>query len=226
MESGPPDDTAIARALKKRRVLQAEIQKAMQELEDIEKFISLHRRFSTESNDRLGESAPAPVILSQAGHGQTQAVFENLVLDVIRHAARPMQSTEIIDAFRERGHPIGGNETRTAWNRLWQAKDRGVLVNFPRLGYWPASDPPPPNLDELKPRPYKPSGGKRMQIERRGKKKGRVPLLNDAQKAEVLAMLARGMTGPKIAELMGVSTPTIYSVKKAAASKDESEQSE
>ena len=211
-------NTPIGRALQKRRRLQAEIKRIMQELEKVESFISLHRQFSTEDEESKGEPSAAPPVLSHAGHGQTQPVFERLVIDVIRQNGRPMQSGDIVEAFRERGHPLGGNETRTAWNRLWLAKDRGVLVNFPRLGYWPAQDPPPSDLDSIQAQPRKPSGAKRMQMERRGKKKGRVPLLNDAQKAEVLAMLARGITGPKIAELMGVSTPTIYGVKKAAVS--------
>lgn len=216
-------NTPISRALQKRRRLQAEIKRIMQDLEDVEKFIALHRRFSTDDEEIKGESGPVPTLLTQAGHGQTQPVFERLVVDVIRQTGRPMQSTEIVEAFRARGHPLGGNETRTAWNRLWLAKDRGVLINFPRLGYWPAEDPPPANLAQLEPRPRKPSGGKRMQMERRGKKKGRVPLLNDAQKEEVLAMLARGMTGPKIAEIMGVSTPTIYAIKKTAQFKTDAD---
>lgn len=213
MSDESQSDTPISRALKKRRRLQAEIQRAMQELEDVEKFIALHRRFSADEQETKGESALPPVILSQTGHGQTQPVFEQLVVDVIRRAERPMQSGEIIDAFRERGHPIGGNETRTAWNRLWLAKDRGVLVNFPGLGYWPANDPPPANLDSLKPPPRR-RGGKRMQVERRGKPRGRQPYFNDAQKEEVLAMFARGMSGPQIATEMGVSTATVYGVKR------------
>lgn len=155
MPDAPKPDTPIARALKKRRELQAEIKRAMQELEDVEKYIALHRRFSTDDEESKGAPLPAPVVLSQAGHGQTQPVFERLAIDVIRHAGRPLQSTEIVEAFRVRGHPIGGNEIRTAWNRLWLAKDRGVLVNFPRLGYWPAEDPPPANLDQLQPRAWK-----------------------------------------------------------------------
>lgn len=206
-------DTAIARALKKRRRLQAEIQRAMQELEEVEKFITLHRRFSAEDEGTKGEAAPAPTIFSKAGSGQTQPVFERLVIDVIRETGRPMQSGEIVDAFRERGHPIGGNEVRTAWNRLWQAKDRGVLINLPRLGYWPAEDPPPENLHLLKPPPRKVSGGKQMQIERRGKPRGRKPYLSDSQKEQMLAMFAKGMTGPQIATEFGVSTAMVYAVK-------------
>lgn len=214
MTDEPKPDSAIANALKKRRRLQAEIQRAMQELEEVEKFITLHRRFSGEDEVTKGEvTSQAPTILSQAGSGKTQSVFERLAIDVIRQTGRPMQSGEIVDAFRARGHPIGGNETRTAWNRLWLAKDRGALVNFPRLGYWPAEDPPPANLDHLEPQPRKPSGGKRRQIESRGKRKGRKPYFNDAQKEQVLAMFARGMTGPQIATEMGVSTALIYEVK-------------
>jgi hypothetical protein len=185
----------------------------MQELEDVEKYISLHRRFSTDDEGIKGEPVAAPTIFSQAGPGQTQPVFERLAIDVIRQVGRPMQSGEIIDAFRERGHPIGGNETRTAWNRLWLAKDRGVLVNFPGLGYWPTEDPPPENLDSMKPPPRKRHGGKQTQIERRGKPRGRKPYLNDDQKEQILAMFAKGMSGPQIATEFGVSTAMIYDVK-------------
>ena len=220
----PKPDTPIARALKKRRELQAEIKRAMQELEDIEKFIALHRRFSTDDDASMGELLPAPTVLNRTGKGKSQVVFERLAIDAIRQAGRPMQSGELLEAFRAQGITLGGNEIRTAWNRLWLAKDHGVLVNFPRLGYWPASDPPPENLHLLKPQPRRPSGGKRMQEERRGKKKGRKRVFSEAQKQEVLAMLARGVTGPKIATEMGVSTATIYAIKKEARLKNESEE--
>jgi DNA-directed RNA polymerase specialized sigma24 family protein len=217
----PKPDTPIGRALKKRRELQAAIKRIMQELEDVEKYIALHRRFSVEDEGNKGETAPMPVVLSQTGHGQAQPIFERMAIDAIRQAGRPMQSGELVEAFRARGHSLGGNEIRTAWNRLWLAKDHGVLINYPRLGYWPAEDPPPANLDQLKPLPRKPSGGKRMQTERRGKKKGRQPYLSDAQRQEVMAMFARGMSGPQIAEAMGVSPPTIYGVRKKIKSMGE-----
>ena len=52
-----------------------------------------------------------------------------------------MRSPELIEEFRTRGHALPGNEIRTAWNRLWEAKSRGVLVSLPKLGYWIAGEP-------------------------------------------------------------------------------------
>jgi DNA-binding CsgD family transcriptional regulator len=223
MADGQTPETPIARALKKRRKLQAEIQRAMQELEDIEKFISLHRRFSTDDESNKGESDLQPTILSRAGHGQTQTVFEQLVTDILRQTGRPMQSSEIVDAFRERGHPIGGNETRTAWNRLWQAKDRGVLVNLPRLGYWLANEPLPESAHTAKPPAKKRPRGQSLREERHGKPRGRKPYLNDSQKEKVLAMFAAGMKGSEIATELGVSRATIYAVKNKLNTQSEEE---
>jgi superfamily II DNA or RNA helicase len=75
-------------------------------------------------------------ILKSAEFGRVQEMFEKLALGVLRSVERPMKSGELIEEFRKRGHPIPGNAVRTAWNRLWLARKRGVLINYPKLGYW------------------------------------------------------------------------------------------
>jgi hypothetical protein len=48
-----------------------------------------------------------------------------------------MQAPDVLDAFAERGFPIGGlNPTKSVWNRLSDAKTNGVLDHIENVGYW------------------------------------------------------------------------------------------
>ena len=76
-----------------------------------------------------------------------------------------------------------------------------------------ADEPLPDNVETFTPPKRKRQPGPSLRERTRGKKKGRQPYLNDAQKEEVLAMFARGMSGLQIATTLGVSTATIYAVK-------------
>ena len=145
-----PEDSPLARALKRQKELQDTIKAAteaikgaMQELEKLRQFTDLYRSFSTErepldkgASDSLPITSPVSTKLRGRAHGQTQAVFEALALDILRDVGRPMKSAEFIEEFRKRGQPLGGNEVRTAWNRLWQARKTGVLTHDGKLGYW------------------------------------------------------------------------------------------
>ena len=145
MTSPTDPETPISKALKKRKELQEAICVAMKELEKIDEFIRMWRHLTVpvDNGDKGEDEETGRMILGRAGYGQTQPAFEHMVRAILQAARRPMRSSEIVEAFRNRGEPIGGNETRTAWNRLWQATKRGVLINVPKYGYWLADEPVP-----------------------------------------------------------------------------------
>ena len=120
-----------------------------------------------------------------------------------------MRADEFIEAFKKRGHPIGGNETKTAWNRLWAAKNNGVLINIPSRGYWLA-DEPIPEFDGLTKR-RRSKWGEGVKEKWKGKPVGRVALITEAHAKKMKEMFAEGKTVKQIAlEMGGISTATVY----------------
>src|SRR5665213_1138304 len=138
-------ETPISRAIKRRKELQDLIKDSMKELEKVDEFLRMFRAFSANDAEEIeGNVTKEPLyILGRAGMGQAQPVFEQYLRATLLDAQRPLTSLEVIDAFRERGHPIGGNEGRTAMNRLWKAKASGMLTKIPKYGYWLADEPLP-----------------------------------------------------------------------------------
>jgi len=52
------------------------------------------------------------------------------------------ESPEIIEKFKERGHPLGRtNVVKQTWNKLWVEKKAGNLIHLPKLGYWLPNEP-------------------------------------------------------------------------------------
>lgn len=111
--------------------------------------------------------------------------------------------------LKRRDHPIGGNDVRTAWNRLWVATKNGVLIQVPRYGYWLADEPVPP-LPE-KPQKYVRRGwGNSIKDEWAGRQIGRKKALNDAQVKLAQEWRAAGKSLEQIGiELGGLAPGTI-----------------
>ena len=219
-------DSPLGKALQRQKELQDKIKSAtdtikatMQELEKLKQFIDTYRSFSTTSEstdkgatDSLPASSPVSTKLRGHAHGQTQAVFEALVLDILRDVGRPMKSNELIEEFKKRGQPLGGNEVRTAWNRLWQARDRGVLTSDVSVGYWIAGEP---LSDEAKQRALvaarrtRKRGGPSLRDLTRGKRKG-PPFALTPEKVETIErLLLSGKSRKEVTELFGISLGTL-----------------
>jgi hypothetical protein len=212
MSTEKATDTAVQRALKRRKELQEQVKRSMSELEKIENFLNMYRHLTSESEDaNKGDVLPPVLITTKAGYGKSQNIFEMLVRDVLLEAGHPMHSSEIIEAFRKRGHPIGGNETRTAWNRLWKAKDSGFLVNLPRHGYWLANEPLPDGaLTKERPKRKHRPAGKSQRSEWQGKRIGRKRLLSTADVQRAEAMFLAGKSQVEVAaELGGIAPATL-----------------
>ena len=199
-------DAALGRALKRRKELQETIRRAVQELEKLEDWLKMYRDLSTDISDNSkGAELSAPQLRSDAFAG-AQALFENLVLSVLREAGRPMKSPEIVQEFRRRGHPLSGNEIRTAWNRLWAAKAKGILTNEPGLGYWIAGEP---LSDEAKQKALvanksRPKSGVAAIIKAaRGTKKGRDPIWGADEVATAERMFLDGRSRAEVAAALG-----------------------
>jgi len=232
MTTGNPAETALYRAIKRREELEASIKEAMQELRKIEQFIQTYREFTLFDGSGVKGAnnlvpAPAAIPSRQTAYGQAQQVFEQLVRRVLRDLGRPLKAPEIIEEFRKRDHPIGGNETRTAWNRLWSAHKSGVLIRVPKYGYWLADEPVPP-LPAKPPRLTHRPKGKGIKTEWAGRRIGRAKALTDAQIQLAQEWKAAGKSIKQIAaDLGGLSASTIYvylqrAEKKAAATSKKS----
>ena len=227
MADDNPQNTAVSRAIKRRKELQDIIRAAMQEVDSLDKFLLTWRRLSADAEEEIKgariETSPN-LLLGRAGYGQTQPMFEHYVLDILREAGRPMQSGEIIQAFKERGHALGGNETRTAWNRLWQANKRGVLVNIPRYGYWPADEQPPEKaLAEPPPKRKSIEPGRATRDRGKGRRVGRQPMLTEGQIKTLEGWLAEGKKTRKemARDLGGISVGTVENYRLALLRKRE-----
>lgn len=146
MASETSQDPALSTALNKRRELQETIRDAIKQLDDVETFLRMYRKYSIEpaKGGESGEIDDSEPTLGRVGSGFTQAVFESLVREVLRERGEPLQSNEMLEEFHKRGQQLGGtNEIKQMWNRLWQAKSKGVLVHYPKPGYWLADEPIP-----------------------------------------------------------------------------------
>jgi hypothetical protein len=211
MADEPIKNDAITNALQRRKSLQEAIRKYMQELEQIDLYLKMHRKFSASDTEDRGSIEASGTLGSTTGWGHGQETFENFARIVLRDLQRPLQSGEIVEEFRRRGHPIGGaNETKQAWNKLWAAKTRNVLVHVPKLGYWLADEPLPASaLATPKPKRTRPVGTAHRAT---GRPIGRQRLLDDNALKKVDDWVASGMTIPEICrQLGGVSTGTFHS---------------
>jgi hypothetical protein len=222
MSTDGSENIQLANALKRQKELQGTIRAAtdtikaaMQELDRTRQFINMFRTFtpSSESGAGIGSSAqvvPGSIKLKGHAHGQVQAVFEALALDILRDVGRPMKSTEFIEEFRKRGQPLGGNEVRTAWNRLWQAKKAGSLTYEARFGYW---IPDEPLTEEMKLNAIaaaKRNRGKAPSLrDTIGKRKGPPSALTPDQVKEAEHFLLSGKTRKEVCELFGISMVTL-----------------
>ena len=107
------------------------------------------------------------------------------------------------------GHPIGGrHEIKTAYNRLWEAKTRGILIRPANDGYWLADVPLPEEASEAariarKVRPKRPPtifDGRPTGLPR-----GRARALNEAQVEAARRMLLSGKSFREVANYFVVT---------------------
>jgi transposase len=206
MSSDDFQDSALGKALQRRKELRETIENAIQEIEKIEAFLKMYSSFSTGDfgiNKQVQETpGGAPLRVAK---GKTQSVFEMQVRTILRDTGRPMKSPEIIEEFRKRGHAIPGNEIRTAWNRLWEAKVRGTLTSDPKLGYWIAGEPLSEKAKEeaLIAGKRRKSGATSVIKAARGTKPGRDPLWGQEQIEAAERLLLAGKSRAEVAAALG-----------------------
>jgi len=184
------------------------IKDAMQELERIKIFLEVLRTASAQSGFAIsgGSDSARPVSAKLKGraHGQTQDVFQALALDILRDIGRPMKSTEFIEEFRKRGHPLGGNEVRTAWNRLWQSKRAGLLTYDPKFGYWISGEHLTEEMKQSAFAAGKRNRGKAPSLrDTKGKRKGPPAALTPDQVKEAEQLLLSGKSRKEVCDLFG-----------------------
>jgi Helix-turn-helix domain of resolvase len=206
-------DPALANALKQRKELRDVIRDALAKIEKIDNFLRMYRDLSTtgtvENSATLKQEVPQFSHSQSDAWGRAQSIFEKFAVAALRDVGRPMKSGELIEEFQKRGHPIKGNAVRTAWNRLWIARKKGVLTNDPKLGYWIAGEP---LSEEAKQRAA--SEPRRKSLlppdRNKGKRKGIAPILTPEQIEAGEKMLLAGKTRIEVAAALGgVSQATI-----------------
>ncbi len=216
-------DSPLVKALQRQKELQETIKAAtetiktaMQELEKLRQFTDMYRSLVTDEKpvEKQESVAAKPVMLKGAAHGETQVVFQSLALDILRDVGRPMKSTEFIEEFRKRGHPLGGNEVRTAWNRLWEGRKNGVLSYVPKLGYWIAGEPLSKEAEKraliaAKQTRRRKRDGPSLVALGRGKPKGPPSALTAEQVAAAEKMLLAGQSLTEVAAFFGVAIRTL-----------------
>jgi len=225
MASDDFQDSPLAKAIRRQKELQETvkaatetIKTAMQELEKIRQFMDMYRSLATDEKpvEKEASTAPKPVstMLRGAAHGEMQVVFQSLALDILRDVGRPIKSTEFIEEFRKRGQALGGNEVRTAWNRLWEARKNGVLTYAPKLGYWIAGEPLSKEAEELaliaaKQTRRRKKDGPSLAALGKGKPKGPPSALTAEQVAAAEKMLLAGRSLTEAAAFFGVAIRTL-----------------
>ncbi len=190
-------DTALEAALRKRKELQDRIRADLDEVGRLEKWIQLTRELLSGVSDAASGGTVGETF-GRAGSGMAQEVFESFLVTVLREVGRPLQSGEVVDEFRSRGHPIGGtNETKQAWNRLWEAKTNNVVVHLPPYGYWLSNEPIPENVDMTEPK------RKRHAFRSLSTKRGRVSTITPEMVAKARVMILGGERISVVAKRFG-----------------------
>jgi transposase len=199
-------DSALGKALQRRKELRETIENDLQEIEKIEEFLKMYSSFSTGdfSLNKQAQETPGGAPL-RTGKGTTQSIFEMQVLAILRDVGRPMKSPEIIEEFRKRGYAAAGNEIRRAWNRLWEAKVRGTLTSDPKLGYWIGGEPLSEKAKDeaLIAGKRRKSGATSVIQAARGTKPGRDPLWGKEQIEAAERMLLAGKSRAEVAAALG-----------------------
>jgi hypothetical protein len=170
---------------------------------------------AADSKKKVAANLP---LVDRAGHGLVQETFERLAKDTILEKNYPLQTYDIVEEFAERGHPLGGTrEWKTASNRLWQAKARGVFQRIPNVGYWPADVPYCPKKNVRPPEDQKRPHSRHGLSKPNSDVQGRPPALTSEQQERVDKMRQAGKSVTEITEALGgiVSKATIYYVLKA-----------
>jgi hypothetical protein len=135
-------DHAIANALRRRIVLQNEI-------EEIDLFVRLHQKFSGSTNPERevidAERRPAidaPVDIERGRKRGRPADFADQMELVLTEVNRPLSRPEMVEELERRGVDIPSEDKpRYLGTILWRHRDR--FRNLQNFGYWVRSIPYP-----------------------------------------------------------------------------------
>jgi hypothetical protein len=154
-EMGPD---VVAWVVERQRALREQIERLQAEIKKYDAFLEVWGEFpgagaavtfSQGSSVRataveVAEQATFDALATAAGGSVGQKEFERLAREIILKRGAPLTGPQLLEAFRERGRPIGGmNELKNVGTKLSRAGDK--FINKRGLGYWP-SDVPNPSI--------------------------------------------------------------------------------
>lgn len=208
-------DGAIRLALQRKKVLQNRVRTDLKAIKEIDELVRLYRKYGTDDSGVVEVSDLTSVPSSNESQYPRDR-FDQMVREILQDYGRPMQSGEIASEFKKRGHPISlRNERKMAWNRLYEAKTREVIVNLPGLGYWLPNEPLTERAKAeahdaaraVKRRPYGSGATKREWV---GRPTGRPRTLTDEQlETAKRLLLTTDRSYKSIGEELGVKTTTL-----------------
>ncbi|RYG91057.1 MAG: hypothetical protein EON58_19000 [Alphaproteobacteria bacterium] len=151
-------DSAISNALKRREELASE-------LEEIDQFLTLYRRFAGEEVGALQPSvvtvdtpaatgeqkeeeesvdADAPPSLASRKRGWSKDALRPHIEEAIRSTGKPLTRGQILRALDAKEIPVGGgyDRSKNMGTIMWRLRDR--FVSLQGFGYWFRNEPYPP----------------------------------------------------------------------------------
>lgn len=154
-------DTALTNALKRKEELEMTIESASKELDEINVFLSLHKRFSEAgrpSGSPPSESARESETQSSESDEPTKthrrgnpAAVARMAEAVLKDNRRPMTRGELASEIERRGLMLPGSDnaqkSKYVGTILWRRTDR--FKNYEGRGYWLVGVPLPPSADDI-----------------------------------------------------------------------------
>lgn len=149
-------DRALANAMAKRDALAAEINKHLQEVEDMKRSLAAVDRFIEQWYEYAGTEPSVDSGAAEAGSTPTLRrgrVTGNPSRDVVADTARaaildagsPLSRSDLYKALEERGVVVkGADPLKTLSTMLWRSAEK--IARVKGGGYWPA-DIPNPSVD-------------------------------------------------------------------------------
>lgn len=155
-------DAALDNALKRQEELRRVIESSSKELEEINVFLTLHKRFSERVQHR-GDVLPSESATESANQSKEKdestkshrrgnpAAVARMAEATLKDNRRPMTRGELANEIERRGLMLPGSDnaqkSKYVGTILWRKADK--FKNYEGRGYWLVGAPLPPSADDI-----------------------------------------------------------------------------